>query len=74
MGIAKTSARGVQANVGGTVQVDAPSIAKTHAAMAVSDAVMNVVMAAVVAVTVDALAHRRRIPWINQRLRTRETW
>ena len=41
--------------------------------MAVSDAVMNVVMAAVVAVTLDALAHRRRIQWINQRLRTRET-
>lgn len=74
MGIAKTSARGVQATVGGTVLVGVLQTAKTHAAMAVSDAVMNVVMAAVVAVTMDALAHRRRIQWINQRLRTRETW
>ena len=53
-------AQGVQVVAAGTVQVDAPLIAKTHAAMGVSDAVMNVVMAAVVAATVGVLVRRRR--------------
>lgn len=67
-------AQGVQVVAAGTVQVDAPLIAKTHAAMGVLDAEANALTAAVLVVMLDALAHRRRIPWINQRLRTRETW
>ena len=67
-------AQGVQVVAAGTVQVDAPLIAKTHAAMGVLDAVENALIPVAVVVTLDALAHRRRIPWINQRLRTRETW
>ena len=40
--------------------------AKTHAAMGALDAVVTAPKAVAVVVTVDALAHRRRIPWINQ--------
>lgn len=67
-------AQGVQVVAAGTVQVDAPSIAKTHAAMGVLDAVQNALTGAAVVAPVVALAHRRRMPWINQRLRTRATW
>ena len=64
----------VQATAGGIVLVDAPLIAKIHAAMGALDAAVIALMVAAEVVTVVALAHRRRIPWINQRLRTRETW
>ena len=67
-------AQGVQVVAAGTVQVDAPLIAKTHAAMVALDAAVVALVVAAVGATVVVLAHRRRIPWINQRLRTRETW
>lgn len=67
-------AQGVQVVAAETVQVDAPLIAKTHAAMGVLDAVQNALTGAAVVATLVALAHRRRMPWINQRLRTRATW
>lgn len=38
-------AQGVQAVAAGTVQVDAPSIAKAHAAMSVLDVVATALMA-----------------------------
>lgn len=74
MGAAKISARDVQAAAEETVLVGVSQTAKAHAAMAVLDAVVNALVAVAILVTLDALAHRRRIPWINQRLRTRETW
>ena len=51
MGIAKTSARGVQATAEGTVLVGVLQTAKTHAAMAVLDAEANALTAAVLVVT-----------------------
>lgn len=53
-------AQGVQVVAAGTVQVDAPLIAKTHAAMGALDAAVVALRVAAVGVTVDALAHRRR--------------
>lgn len=67
-------AQGVQVVAAGTVQVDAPLIAKTHAAMGVLDAMQNALTGAAGRATLGVLVRRRRIPWINQRLRTRETW
>ena len=64
----------VQATAGGLVLVDAPQTAKAHAAMGALDAAVIALMVAAVRAMLAALAHRRRIPWINQRLRTRETW
>lgn len=57
-----------------TVQAGVPRAAITHAEVAAADAVMSAAAAAALVVKVVALAHRRRMPWINQRLRTRATW
>lgn len=67
-------ARDVQAAAEETVRVDAPLIAKIHAAMGALDAAVIALMVAAEVATEVVQVHRRRIPWINQRLRTRETW
>lgn len=53
-------ARDVQVVAAGTVQVDAPLIAKTHAAMVALDAAVVALMAVASPVTLAVLAHRRR--------------
>lgn len=53
-------AQGVQVVAAGTVQVDAPLIAKTHAAMGVLDAVENALIPVVVLAIKAVLAHHRR--------------
>ena len=53
-------AQGVQVVAAGTVQGDAPLIAKTHAAMGVLDAVQNALTGAAVRATVGVLVRRRR--------------
>lgn len=53
-------AQGVQVVAAGTVQVDAPLIAKTHAAMGVLDAVENALISVAVLAMQAVLAHHRR--------------
>ena len=53
-------AQGVQVVAAGTVQVDAPLIAKTHAAMGVLDAVTTALTGAAVVATARVLVRRRR--------------
>ena len=53
-------AQGVQVVAAGTVQVDAPLIAKTHAAMGVLDAVENALIPVTVLAMQAVLAHHRR--------------